>query len=81
MSEPPTSHRWIGAFAAQLLQLREGMSLNSAVQCAIANYHGSRDQEPQVAAAAYSRLAARPKSSVTAPAKFQELFDAVKASR
>ena len=80
MSEPATSHLWIAAFAGRMLQLREGMSLYSAVQCAIANYHGSRDLEPLEAAAAYSRLAPKVRPPVSAPPKYEALFAAVKAA-
>ena len=44
------THSWLGGFAARLLQLRPHVSLQSAIQCAVVNFHHAADMAPQAAA-------------------------------
>jgi len=46
----PSSHAWIGSFAAHLMQLRPSMKLGSAVQYAVMSIHHAADMDPQRAA-------------------------------
>jgi hypothetical protein len=50
MIQKHCTHSWLGAFAARLLQLRPGMSLGSAVHCAVQNIHQSAGLDPTKAA-------------------------------
>jgi hypothetical protein len=46
----PSSHAWIGSFAAHLMQLRPSMKLGSAVQYAVMSIHHAADLDPHRAA-------------------------------
>ena len=46
----PSSHAWIGSFAAHLMQLRPSMKLGSAVQYAVMSIHHAANLDPHRAA-------------------------------
>ena len=46
----PSSHAWIGSFAAHLMQLRPSMRLGTAVQYAVMSIHHAADLDPHRAA-------------------------------
>jgi hypothetical protein len=83
MVQTHCTHSWLGSFAARLLQLRPGMSLGSAVHCAVQNIHKSSDLDPTKAAevCAHNDFSSNAPSAVdTAEAqskRYRELFSAV----
>jgi hypothetical protein len=56
----PSSHAWIGRFAAHLMQLRPSMKLGSAVQYAVMSIHHAADLDPQRAAELLALASATP---------------------
>jgi len=56
----PSSHAWIGSFAAHLMQLRPSMKLGSAVQYAVMSIHHAADMDPERAAELLALASATP---------------------
>jgi hypothetical protein len=46
MDSTPSTHLWISAFAGRLLQLQPGLSLASAINCAVENFHRRDEVQP-----------------------------------
>jgi hypothetical protein len=50
MNSQPSTHLWISTFAGRLMQLQPGLSMASAINCAVENFHRRHEFEPGVAA-------------------------------
>jgi hypothetical protein len=50
MAPEQSTHTWLGAFAARLLQLRPGFDASSAIRCAVENIHDLTELDPRCAA-------------------------------
>ena len=86
MDSQPSTHLWISTFAGRLMQLQPGLSMASAINCAVENFHRRHDFEPSNAAersarAKWTRMPVASSKEIPGPqqppsVRYQDMFGA-----